>query len=70
MNNNESISALRDIHEFRGFASREMATDPEYWRHEAAFGSGIMQAAAAAIVEIGAAKMMPTGAERVGGAEP
>ena len=50
--NPESISELRRIPAFREYAERKFEADPEFWQHQAGFGSGIMQATAAAVVEI------------------
>jgi len=50
--NPESISELRRIPAFREFAEQKFSSDPEFWEREAKFGSGIMQATAAAVVEI------------------
>lgn len=50
--NPESISELRRIPAFRAFAEQKFSSDPEFWEREAKFGSGIMQATAAAVVEI------------------
>jgi len=50
--NPESISELRRIPAFREFAEQKFSSDPEFWEREAKFGAGIMQATAAAVVEI------------------
>lgn len=47
------IASLKQIPEFVDFAHRKMADDAEFWRREAKAGTGIMQTAAAAVVEIG-----------------
>jgi len=46
------ISKLRSIPTFREYAERRFEADPEFWEREAKFGAGIMQATAAAVVEI------------------
>jgi len=47
------ISKLRSIPAFVNYARERMAADTEFWEREAKFGSGgIMQATAAAVVEI------------------
>lgn len=47
------INRLRNIAVFVDFAHKKMASNPDFWRREAEFGSGIMKAAAIAVVEIG-----------------
>lgn len=47
------INRLRSISAFVNFACEKMASDPDFWRREAQFGSGIMKATAIAVVEIG-----------------
>lgn len=52
--NPDSISALRQIPAFCDYAREKMLEDPDFWEREARFGSGIMCAAAEAVVAIGA----------------
>ena len=49
----EVLKQLRQIPAFVEFSQREMTADAGFWAGEARHGEGIMQAAAAAIVEIG-----------------
>lgn len=51
--NPDAIKNLRGIPAFVSFARAKMDVNAEYWRKEAAHGTGIMQAAAVAVVEIG-----------------
>lgn len=48
-----SIKRLRSIPAFCKFAERKMADEPEFYVHEAKFGTGILRELAAAVVEIG-----------------
>lgn len=47
------INRLRNIAAFVDFARKKMASDPDFWRRESEFGSGITRAIATAVVEIG-----------------
>ena len=53
ISNETTIKRLRTIPAFVDFAREKMDSDPDFWRREADFGSGIMGAAAQAIVAIG-----------------
>ena len=49
----DAYNKLRNIPEFVEFCAEKMASDPDFWEREARFGSGIMCAAARAVVAIG-----------------
>lgn len=49
----DALKRLRLILTFCEYAHREMLSDRDFWEREAQFGSGIVRAAAVAVVEIG-----------------
>lgn len=51
--NSDAIKELRAIPQFVDYTKQQYAADADFWRREAEFGSGIMRAAAIAVVEIG-----------------
>lgn len=48
----DAIRKLRSIPRFVEYAKQQYGADADLWRKEAQFGSGIMRAAAIAVVEI------------------
>lgn len=51
--NDDAIEKLRKIPRFVDYAKRQYGADADFWRKESQLGSGIMRAAAIAVVEIG-----------------
>jgi hypothetical protein len=51
--NGDAIKELRSIPQFVDYAKQQYAADADFWRREAEFGSGIMRAAAIAVMKIG-----------------
>lgn len=49
----KGIKSLRGIPAFASYARTKMVADAEFWRREAAHGTGIMRTLAVAVVEIG-----------------
>lgn len=49
----ESLKSLREIPAFVDFSCAKMDADAEFWKREAAHGTGIMRTLAVGIVAIG-----------------